>query len=242
VPADDVQAAAQVTIQKAAGCTRTYVLDDQGVYGQGLAKLVARAARARGLAIAGTDSIDPRAGDFRDVATNVSAAGADCVFFAGDPTRAAVRLFEDMHRADPSMRLFGPDALTDPAFTTRLPGAVQRLTSLTSPSLDPNAAPPAARQFDASYRRRFGSDPEQGAVFGYEAMKAVLAAIRAAGDQGNDPTAVVRAFFEIKDRDSALGKYSIDQNGDTTLTDYGVYSVDNGDLKFDQTIKAKTAG
>jgi branched-chain amino acid transport system substrate-binding protein len=39
-----------------------------------------------------------------------------------------------------------------------------------------------------------------------------------------------------------LGTYSIDKNGDTTLTDYGVYAVDNGDLKFDETIKAKPAG
>ena len=39
-----------------------------------------------------------------------------------------------------------------------------------------------------------------------------------------------------------LGTYSIDQNGDTTLTDYGVYSIANNALKFDQTIKAKAAG
>ena len=35
-----------------------------------------------------------------------------------------------------------------------------------------------------------------------------------------------------------LGTYSIDENGDTTLTDYGVYSIKDGELKFDQTIKA----
>jgi len=36
-----------------------------------------------------------------------------------------------------------------------------------------------------------------------------------------------------------LGTYSIDENGDTTLTDYGVYSIADGTLKFDSTIKAK---
>jgi branched-chain amino acid transport system substrate-binding protein len=39
-----------------------------------------------------------------------------------------------------------------------------------------------------------------------------------------------------------LGKYSIDENGDTTLTDYGVYGIKNGQLAFDQTIKAQAAG
>ena len=35
-----------------------------------------------------------------------------------------------------------------------------------------------------------------------------------------------------------LGTYSIDENGDTTLTDYGVYAVEDGAMVFNQTIKA----
>jgi branched-chain amino acid transport system substrate-binding protein len=49
---------------------------------------------------------------------------------------------------------------------------------------------------------------------------------------------VLKAIFETKDRSSVLGTYSIDENGDTSLTDYGVYSIDGGELKFDKTIKA----
>ena len=37
-----------------------------------------------------------------------------------------------------------------------------------------------------------------------------------------------------------LGTYSIDANGDTSLTDYGVYSIKDGQLQFDKTIKAAT--
>ena len=36
-----------------------------------------------------------------------------------------------------------------------------------------------------------------------------------------------------------LGTYSIDENGDTTLTDYGIYSVKDGNLVFDKTVKAQ---
>jgi branched-chain amino acid transport system substrate-binding protein len=53
---------------------------------------------------------------------------------------------------------------------------------------------------------------------------------------------VVKALFDTKDRSSVLGTYSIDENGDTTLTDYGVYSISGGSLKFDSTIKAQKAG
>ena len=49
---------------------------------------------------------------------------------------------------------------------------------------------------------------------------------------------VLKAIFETKDRSSVLGTYSIDENGDTSLTDYGVYSIKGGELTFDKTIKA----
>jgi branched-chain amino acid transport system substrate-binding protein len=47
------------------------------------------------------------------------------------------------------------------------------------------------------------------------------------------------ALFETRDRESVLGRYSIDDNGDTTLTDYGVYAIQDGELVFDQTIEAQ---
>jgi branched-chain amino acid transport system substrate-binding protein len=37
-----------------------------------------------------------------------------------------------------------------------------------------------------------------------------------------------------------LGTYSIDENGDTSLTDYGVYKIKDGELAFDKTVKAQT--
>jgi branched-chain amino acid transport system substrate-binding protein len=73
-------------------------------------------------------------------------------------------------------------------------------------------------------------------------MKLALLSIQNAGDKGNDRQAVIDAFFKIKDRDSVLGKYSIDENGDTTLTDYGANRVRGKKLVFDKVIKAQTAG
>jgi branched-chain amino acid transport system substrate-binding protein len=53
-----------------------------------------------------------------------------------------------------------------------------------------------------------------------------------------DKADVLKAIFDTKDRSSVLGTYSIDENGDTSLTDYGVYSIKGGELTFDKTIKA----
>ena len=48
---------------------------------------------------------------------------------------------------------------------------------------------------------------------------------------------VLKAVFATKDRDSVLGKYSIDANGDTTLGAYGAYTIADSKLVYDQTIK-----
>ena len=45
-----------------------------------------------------------------------------------------------------------------------------------------------------------------------------------------------------KDRESALGVYSIDENGDTTLTDYGLYTDQGREPTFEKVIKAQAAG
>ena len=114
-------------------------------------------------------------------------------------------------------------------------------TYITNPTLDPKLYPPAAPGLLRELRAEYGKDPEPYAIYGYEAMKVALLAIQNAGDKGNDRQAVIDAFFKIKDRDSVLGTYSIDENGDTTLSDYGADRVKGGKLVFDKVIKAQGA-
>jgi branched-chain amino acid transport system substrate-binding protein len=242
VPADHIQAAAQVTYQKDQGCKKTYILNDKEVYGKGIAVQVQNIAKAQGLAIAGNDGIDTKAANFRSLATKIKSSGADCMFFGGITQNKGVQVFKDVNAANPTMKLFGPDGVAESAFSSKLGSAVEKNTYITNPTLDPKLYPPAAQDFFAKFKQKFGNDPQPYAIYGYEAMKVALLAIQNAGDKGNDKQAVIDAFFKIKDRDSVLGKYSIDENGDTTLSDYGADRVQNGKLVFDKVIKAQTQG
>jgi branched-chain amino acid transport system substrate-binding protein len=125
-------------------------------------------------------------------------------------------------------------------FTGKIGDAVAKQVYVTAPTLDPKLYPPSAQDFYKTFKQKYGKAPEPYAIYGYEAMKVALLAIQNAGDKGNDRQAVIDAFFNIKNRDSVLGKYSIDENGDTTLTDYGAYRVKGGELVFDKVIKART--
>jgi branched-chain amino acid transport system substrate-binding protein len=242
VPADHIQAAAQVTYQKDQGCKKTYILNDKEVYGKGIAVQVENIGKAQGLAIAGNDGIDTKAANFRSLATKVKGSGADCMFFGGITQNKGVQVFKDVHAANPTMKLFGPDGVAESAFSEKLGSDVEKQTYITNPTLDPKLYPPAAQDFFAKFKEKFGNDPQPYAIYGYEAMKVALLAIQNAGDKGNDKQAVIDAFFKIKDRDSVLGKYSIDENGDTTLSDYGADRVEGGKLVFDKVIKAQTQG
>jgi branched-chain amino acid transport system substrate-binding protein len=242
VPADHIQAAAQVTYQKDQGCKKTYILNDKEVYGKGIAVQVQNIAKAQGLAIAGNDGIDTKAANFRSLATKIKSSGADCMFFGGITQNKGVQVFKDVAAANPTMKLFGPDGVAESAFSTKLGSSVEKNTYITNPTLDPKLYPPAAQDFFTKFKQKFGNDPQPYAIYGYEAMKVALLAIQNAGDKGNDKQAVIDAFFKIKDRDSVLGKYSIDENGDTTLSDYGADRVEGGKLVFDKVIKAQTTG
>jgi branched-chain amino acid transport system substrate-binding protein len=242
VPADHIQAAAQVTYQKDEGCKKTYILNDKEVYGKGIADQVATIGKTQGLAIAGNDGIDTKAANFRTLAQKIKSSGADCMFFGGITQNKGVQVFKDVGATNPTMKLFGPDGVAESAFSSKIPVSVQKLTYITNPTLDPKLYPPAAQDFFAKFKQKYGKEPEPYAIYGYEAMKVALLAIQNAGDKGNDRQAVIDAFFKIKDRDSVLGKYSIDENGDTTLSDYGADRVQGGKLVFDKVIKAKTQG
>ncbi len=240
VPADHIQAAAQVTYQKDQGCTKTYIFNDKEVYGKGLADQVVANAKTQGLTIAGNEGIDTKAANFRSLAQKMKSSGADCMFFGGITQNKGVQLFTDIHAANPTAKLFGPDGVAESPFTTKLSPSVQKVTYVTNPTLDPKLYPPSAQALFDKYKQKYGIDPEPYAIYGYEAMKVALLAIQNAGDKGNDRQAVIDSFFKIKDRDSVLGKYSIDPNGDTTLSDYGADKVVGGKLVFDKVIKAKT--
>ena len=76
-------------------------------------------------------------------------------------------------------------------------------------------------------------------IDGYEAMSLVLDTREQLGPDCSDRQAMIDALFETKCRESVLGTYDIDEAGDTTITDDGVYRIeDGGELVCDETVRA----
>ncbi len=243
VPRDTIQAAALVTQMKTDGCMKVAIANDKDTYGAGLAKVVTLNAMKQGVTIVGNEGIQRDAANFRGVASKFKAAGADCFLFAGITANGAIQIYKDLAAAIPGVKTYGGDGVCESGFTNPskkgIPASVGKNFSCTVATLD-LASYPGGQEFIKAFSAEYGDkSPDPYAIYGYEGMKLVLDTIKQAGQAGTTREGFIAQLFKTKDRDSVLGTYSIDANGDTSLTDYGLYKVgSDGDPKYDSTIKA----
>jgi branched-chain amino acid transport system substrate-binding protein len=239
VPADHVQASALLGYMKVVGVHSVALLADREIYGGGIADEVEQAAGRHGIEVYDRGRIDALKEDLSGAARKVAETGADAFLFAGTTDTGAARIFKAVAAAAPDMQLFGPAAVGDQAFADALPASVQSRMHVTTSALPPRLLPPAARAFRDRFRDTFGHAPAPEALQAYEAASAILHAIRAAGEKGNDRRAVVKAFFAIRDRQSVLGQYSIDRFGDTSLSRYAGDRISDSQFVLDRLLEVR---
>jgi branched-chain amino acid transport system substrate-binding protein len=231
-PGDRVEGAAQARLMKQLSLQRVYVLDDQDPFEVPLADIVAADAKRAGIAVVGRDSIAATPGTiFTGEIEKIVHSKAQAVFLASGSGAGASILWKKLHSADPGLLLLGPSTLADQSFTSQI-GDAEASTYLTTPVLPPHLYPASAQRVLSDYRTDFGGEATPYALYGYEAMRVVLDAIRGAGARGNDRQVVIDRFFATLDRDSVIGRYSIQSNGETTLSRYGVDRVLGGRAVF----------
>ena len=239
LPNDTVQGAALATLMRQDGCTTATLWNDRSSYGRGLAANVKRRASAIGLRIENERGTRSNATNYRSIASKVRSG---CFLWAGTTFENGVQVYKDVARAARKAKLYGPDGVVDEAFTNPrrggIPTAVARRTKLVVATLGARGLPKAAgfvRRYKQLYRTK-SVDPY--AIYGYETMALGIDALTRAGANAGQRDAVVDALFATKDRQSVLGRYSIDANGDTTLADYGVYVITKGLPRYSRKVVA----
>jgi branched-chain amino acid transport system substrate-binding protein len=237
VPPDHVQAAALVDYMKADGVHKLAMLGDRELTGGGIADQVTKIAAASGIQIVDKGRIDATKGNLSGHAQDIAATGADAFLFAGATDTGAARMFQAVAAATPPrMLLFAASADADTGFVDALSPSVRARMRITTPTLPLRLLPPSARAFATRFEATFGRHPVPEAMLSYEATQAILKAIRIAGPKGNDRSAVIKAFFEIRNRRSLLGTYSIDRYGDTSLSRFAGNRLRGTQLVLDKVL------
>jgi branched-chain amino acid transport system substrate-binding protein len=242
VPKDTVQGAAVATVMKSDGCTKPYILNDKEVYGQGLATNATDSLKTQGIPPLGNDGWDAKAANYRSVASKINGKGADCVFLSGIVDNNGVQLTKDIAAGVPNAKIYAPDGFCESGWVSPkeggVPASLDSKLQCTVATLSPDSYPPNGKKFFAQYEAKYGKgNTNPYAIYGYAAMSLALDAIKRAGANGNNRQDVINQLFATKNLPSVLGTYSIDKDGDTSVTDYGLYKVKNGAIVFDKVVK-----
>ena len=240
VTADDVQGKVDANFMSdKLGVKNVYILDDQQLYGKGIADVFEATAKSLGMTVLGHEGIDTKASDYKALMQKISTSNngqpPDGIFVGMVIDSNAAQLLKDkvsIMGDNNKVKFMGPDgiqtqAMIDGAGKDVADGIYASVAGLAFP----DNLTPAGKKFVADYEAKYGKDTEPYSIYGYETMNVLLKAIEDVCAKGGDPSdrkQIRDAVFAIRDFDGVLGKWSFDQNGDTTLTDMTVYQVKDG--------------
>jgi branched-chain amino acid transport system substrate-binding protein len=235
-PADDIQGKVGANWVKSAGFKSVYILDDQQLYGKGIADVFEAQAKANGTQVLGHDGVDTKATDYSAQATKIANLNPDVVYYAAVASSHPGLIVKALHSAGWKGQFMGPDGIAQQSYVKEA-GADAEGTFVTFAGLPPEEIAKASAEGKAwydDYVKTYNLKPDPYSTYGYEAMSVALAAIDSCVQKGDVSRKCVRdAVFATKDFKGILGRtWSFDANGDTTLTTMSKNVVKNGDFQF----------
>ncbi|MFJ5776277.1 bifunctional serine/threonine-protein kinase/ABC transporter substrate-binding protein [Streptomyces sp. NPDC093094] len=169
--------------------------------------------------------------DFGTAVDGVLSAGADSVFFAGLPDRAALIAATLRERAFRGARVSGP-ALLDAQFLTQAQKASEGWV-MVAPVIDATRKP-EARKFAAAYRERFKDAPPRYAAESYDATGMLLKGLAGLPAKSRTRQNLLAAVRKGK-YEGIVKNLAFEENGMLVIDGSGAYlwRVDQGDFVYD---------
>lgn len=239
VPTDDLQGNLAANWAKSLGLKKVYILDDQELYGKGLADIFEKSAKPLGLEVVGHEGIDAKAADYKALMTKIKALNPDMIYFGGITQNNGGQLIKDMRNVGMTadkVKFMGPDGIYEQALIDAA-GKDAEGVYATFGGVPAKELTGAGKKWYESYKEKYKAEPEAYAAYGYEAAKVAVDAINKVCK--NDRVAIRDAVMATKDYNGVLGKWSFDPNGDTSLTTMSGNVVKNGKWEFVQVLKSK---
>jgi branched-chain amino acid transport system substrate-binding protein len=241
VPADDIQGAVGAKWAKRLGAKKVYILNDQELYGKGIADVFEATAKRIGLPVVANEGIDWKQPDQKPVLTKIRASGADLIYMGGvieTGAQVIIRQMKEVGLVAPRVRFVGPDGLLEEellkgATCDAALAAEMRVTFAGLPFEKMRGV--GAKTYE-TYKAKFGKEPTSYALYAVEAARVAIdgirraaAAIERAKDVAEKREAVRKAIASTKNFDGINGKWSFDENGDVdyeTMSGFKVVKAD----------------
>jgi len=216
-----------------------YVIDDTETYGVGIANAFIKEFQADGGKILGHDSIKSTT-DYTGELTKVAARHPDAVYYGGVDSTGGTQIRKQMVTISGLQKtpFAGGDGIQTSAFATTIGTTIGGPAYSTVAAVDATKVP-AAADFIKRYEAKYGPLGAYSAS-GYDAMKILINAIKAAVAAGAKPptsssdTDTAKTFRQAvidqiakTDYSGITGHQSFDQNGDTTNKTISIYQLAN---------------
>ncbi len=218
VPTDDLQAGLSARWTQDMGMKKVYILDDNEVYGKGIADLFRVTCDKLGITVLGQQSIDSKAQEFTPLMTSIKAMNPDLIYFGGTTQTKAGQLLKDLVKVGMTCPMMAPDGCFEKAMIDSAGlDTFEKVTFYATFGGLPIDALTEGKglEFVEKYTKAYGMAPKDAyATYGYECGLAVLESIRKAGKK--DREAIRSAGLGLRNFDGATGRWSFDENGDTT--------------------------
>jgi branched-chain amino acid transport system substrate-binding protein len=245
-PADDIQGTVGARWAKKLGHKKVYILNDQELYGKGIADVFETEAKKIGLEVLGNEGIDYKQPDQKPILTKIRASGADLVYMGAVVETGAqtiIRQMKDLGMVAPKVKFMGPDGLYEEellkAATCDAALGVDMHITFASVAFEEMTGKGA--EIYKQYKERYKIEPTSYALYSWEAAEVAIDAIKRVG--AKDREKIRAAIADTKDFNGLNGKWSFDKNGDTTMKVMSGFKVVKADgpvgckFQFDEVLK-----
>ena len=219
-PADDIQGAVGAHWAKKLGFKKVYILNDQELYGKGIADVFEAEAKKIGLTVIANEGVDYKQPDQKPILTKIRASGADLVYMGAVVETGAqtiIRQMKDLGMVSPKTSFMGPDGLYEEellkAATCDAATGVNMHITFASQPFDKMTGKGA--DVYKAYKDAYKIEPTSYALYSWEAAAVAIDGINKAG--AKDREKIRAAIAATKDFNGLNGKWSFDANGDTTM-------------------------
>jgi len=218
---------------------KVYVLDDKELYGAGIAGLFKKKCEELGVQVLGHQSIVTTQTSFKGLMKQIGAMNPDLIYFGGTTQSKGPQIAIDMKGEGLNCPLMVPDGCYEQAFIEGAgPEVLNGRVYATIGGYDPGqmlTAGGSGAEYVKKYQAKFGKMPEAYAVYGYEAAKVFLEAVKKVGKK--DREELRKTVLETKDFSAgALGKWSFDADGDTSIRVLTISKIEGGAFNPQKTI------
>jgi branched-chain amino acid transport system substrate-binding protein len=230
IASDDIQGAlgARWAVESK-GVKSAYVLDDQSLYGHGVAQVFNDTLKEVGAEVLGFEGYDPKAPDYQALMTKIADAAPGLVYVGATIENNPAKVLLDMRSLMPADQVvfLGPDGLFTQAFIDGAGDASQG-AFLTFAGLPTNELKGPGADYFTRMSEILGHAPDGYSTYSYDCTVAIIQAIDKVGEK--DRGKILDALMGTKDFTSLVGKtWSFTETGDIDTPSMSVNEIKPND-------------